>query len=164
MVQVSLCYAHLHTGANLWLSHQAIQWKYYTGPSKLNPPLLQTKALPAEESQLQSTAVKFSQQRDAAWLSQVHESDKPVDWADFNAQEDPLVVGSGQKPKTLVVFGPMTNSLPAHPDTVLTVSILLGCSTPISLMTLFTRREGLKSRHSSLSRPPTVSDFMPSPM
>ena len=35
------------------------------------------------------------------------------------------MVGSGQKPKTLVVFGPMINSPPAHPDTVLTTVLYL---------------------------------------
>ena len=44
------------------LTHQAIQLEHYTGRSKLNPPLLQTKALSAEESQLQSAAVRFSQE------------------------------------------------------------------------------------------------------
>ena len=51
-----------YEASSLRLSYQAIQWKHYTGPSKLNPSLLQTKALSAEESQLQSAAVKFSQQ------------------------------------------------------------------------------------------------------
>ena len=98
---------------------QAVQKKHYTGPSKLNPPVLPTKALSAEESQLQSAAVIFSQKRDAEWLYQVHQSNKPVEWAGFNAQQDRLV-DSTQKPKTLVVFGPMIDSPPAHPDTVLT--------------------------------------------
>eukprot|EP00745_Piridium_sociabile_P018840 TRINITY_DN28551_c0_g2_i7.p1 TRINITY_DN28551_c0_g2~~TRINITY_DN28551_c0_g2_i7.p1 ORF type:complete len:249 (-),score=41.05 TRINITY_DN28551_c0_g2_i7:725-1471(-) len=107
------------------IAHQAIQLQHYTGPSKLNPPLIPMKALSAEESHLQSAAVRFSQQRDAAWLSQVHESDKPVEWVGFNAQQDRLVAGSAHKPKTLVVFGPMIDSPPAHPDTVLTTLLYL---------------------------------------
>lgn len=83
------------------------------------------KALSAEELQLQSAAIRFSQQRDAAWLSQVHENDKPVEWAGFNAQQDRLVAGSAQKPKTLVVFGPMIDLPPAHPDTILTTLVYL---------------------------------------
>ena len=109
---------------SLQLNHQAVQLKHYTGPSKISPPLLTTKALSAEESQLQSAAVSFSQERDAAWLSQIHESNKPVEWAGFNAQQDRLV-NSAQKPKTLVVFGPMIDSPPAHPDTVLTTILYL---------------------------------------
>ena len=93
------------------------------GGSKLNPPLLQTKALSAEESQLQSASVRFSQERDAAWLSQVHQNDKPVAWAGFNAQQDRVVAGSGNTPKTLVMFGPMTDSPPAHLDTVMTTLV-----------------------------------------
>ena len=114
-----------HEASSLRLTHQAIQLEHYTGPSKLNLPLLPMRALSADESQLQSAAVRFSQQREAAWLSQVHENDKPVEWAGFNAQQDRLVVGSAQKPKTLVVFGPMIDSPPAHPDTVLTMLVHL---------------------------------------
>ncbi|CAL8361042.1 unnamed protein product [Merluccius merluccius] len=74
---------------------------------------------------LQSAAVQFSQRRDAAWLSQINENKKPLEWAGFNAQQDRLVADSAQKPKTLVVFGPMINSPPAHPDTVLTTLVYL---------------------------------------
>ena len=70
---------------------------YTVGAPKLNPPLLQTKALSAEESQLQSAAVRFSQQRDAAWLSQVHQNDKPVEWAGFNAKQDPVMEATRQR-------------------------------------------------------------------
>ena len=105
-------------------THQCIQLEHYTGPSKVNPPLLPTKALSAEESQLQSAAVTC-QQRDAAWLSQVHGNDRPVEWAGSNAQQDRLVAGSVQRPNTLVVFGPMIDSPPAHPDTVLTTLVNL---------------------------------------
>lgn len=114
-----------HEASSLQLNHRAIQLEHYTGPSKLNPPQLPTKALPAEELQLQSDAVRFSQQRDAAWLSQIHENDKPVEWAGFNAQQDRLEEGSAKKAKTLVVFGPMIDSPPAHPDTVLTTLVYL---------------------------------------
>ena len=86
----------------------------------MNPLLLPAKALSPEELQLQSAAVIFSQQRDAAWLSQLHGNIRPVLWAGFNAQQDRLVAGSDQKPKTLVVFGPMIDSPPAHPDIVIT--------------------------------------------
>ena len=89
------------------------------------PSLLPTKALSAEKSQIQSAAVIFSQQWDAAWLSEVHRNDRPVEWAGFNAQQDRLMAGSAQKPKTLVVFGPMIDSPPAHPDTVITTFVNL---------------------------------------
>lgn len=62
-------------------------------------PLLPTKVLSAAESQLKSDAGRFSQHRDAAWLSQVH---KPIKWASFNGHQAGLVKGSSQKPKTLV--------------------------------------------------------------
>ena len=53
-----------------------------------NPECFPTKALSAEASQLQSVAVIFSQQRHAAWLSQVHGNDRPVEWVGLNAQQD----------------------------------------------------------------------------
>ena len=80
VMQLTIPRLKKHESSSLRLTHQAIQLEHYTGRSKLNPPLLQTKALSAEESQLQSAAVRFSQQRDAAWLSQVHQNDKPVEW------------------------------------------------------------------------------------
>ena len=115
VMQLTIPRLKKHESSSLRQTHQAIQLEHYTGRSKLNPPLLQTKALSAEESQLQSAAVRFSQQRDAAGLSQVHQSDKPVEWACFNAQQDPVMEGSCNKPKTLVVFGPMIDSPPDTP-------------------------------------------------
>ena len=43
-------------------------------------------------------------------------------WGRFAAR---LVAGSAQKPKTLVVFGLMIDSPPAHPDTVITMLVNL---------------------------------------
>ena len=57
--------------------------------------------------------------RCGTWLPQIHWSDRPVKLAGFNAQQDRLVAGSAQKPKTLVVFGPMIDSSPTHPDNVI---------------------------------------------
>ena len=84
VMQLTIPRLKKHESSSLRLTHQAIQLEHYTGRSKLNPPLLQTKALSAKESQLQSAAVRFSQQRDAARLSQVHQNDKPVECAGFN--------------------------------------------------------------------------------
>jgi hypothetical protein len=67
----------------------------------------------------------FSQQSDATWLLQVHGNDRPVEWAGFNAQQDRLVAGSAQKSNTLVVFGQMIDSPPAHPDTIITTLVNL---------------------------------------
>ena len=87
VMQLTIPRLKKHEASSLRLTHQAIQLDHYTGHSKLNPHLLQTQALSAEESQLQSAAVRFSQQRDAAWLSQVDQNDKPVEWAGFYAQD-----------------------------------------------------------------------------
>ena len=125
VMQLTIPRLKKHESSSLRLNHQAIQLEHYTGRSKLSPPLLQTKALSAEESQLQSAAVRFIQQRDAAWLSQVHQNDKPVEWGGSNAQQDPVMEVPGNTPKTLVVFGHMIDSPPAHPDTVMTTFVYL---------------------------------------
>ena len=108
----------------------------------MNPPLLPTTALSAEESQLQSAAVMFSQQRDVVWLSQVHGNDKPAGQVGQVSMLSKIDWRQALPPKTLVVFGPMIDSPPA-PDTVITtlmyiqrtLKIVLGCSTPTSQST-----------------------------
>ncbi len=99
VMQLNIPRLKKHEASSLSLTQPAIQLEHYTGPSKLSPPQLPTKALSAEELQLQSAAVMFSQQRDAAWLSQVHENDKPVEWAGFNAQQDRLVAALPRSPR-----------------------------------------------------------------
>ena len=140
-----------HESSSLRLTHHAIQLEHCTGRSKLNPPLLQTKALSAEESQLQSAAVIFSQQRDAAWLSQVHQNDKPVEWAGFNAQQDPVTEGPGNTPKTLTVrtYSRLATCPPRH-------RYDNACLPPKYSECLW------YAVHPCLSRPPTVSYCMPS--
>ena len=125
VMQLTIPRLRKHEASSSKITKQVIQTEHYTGPSKVNPPHLPTKNLLADELQLQSAAVTFSQQQDAAWLSQIHGSDKPVEWAGFNAQQVRLEGSSVQKPKTLVVFGPMIDSPPAHPDTVLTTLVHL---------------------------------------
>ena len=100
-----------HEASSVRFIHQYIELEHQKGPSKVNPPLLPAKILSPEELQLQSAAVTFSQQRDAACLAQLHGNIRPVQWAGFNAQQDRFVAGSDQKPKTLVVFGPMIDSV-----------------------------------------------------
>ena len=115
VMQLTIPHLRKHEASSSKLTDKAIQMEHYASPSKVNPPHLLSKNLPADELQLQSAAVTFSQERDAAWLSQIHCSDKPIERAGFNAQQDRLEGSSVQK--TLVVFGPMIDSPPAHPDT-----------------------------------------------
>ena len=52
--------------------------------------------------------------------------EKPVEWAGFNAYlERQEASTSTKKPKTLVVFGPLLDAPPAHPDTVMTTLVYL---------------------------------------
>ena len=77
-----------------------MQISHYAGPTKQNPPLLPTKSLSSEKLESVSRSVKIS----------------------FNAQKDHLHL---RKYKTIAVFGPMIDSPPAHPDTVLTTIVYL---------------------------------------
>ena len=120
VMQLTIPRLRKHEASSSKLTDQAIWMEHYTGP-----PHLLSKNLPADELQLQSAAVTFSQEQDAAWLSQIHCSDKPIERAGFKAQQHRLEGSSVQKPKTLVVFGPMIDSLPSHPDTVLTTLVHL---------------------------------------
>ena len=56
----------------------------------------------------------------------MHTKDKPVEWAGFNAYLDRQYAStSTQKPNTLVVFGPLLEAPPTHPDTGLTTLMYL---------------------------------------
>ena len=55
-----------------------------------------------------------------------HTEEKPVEWAGFNAYlERQEASTSTKKPKTLVVFGPLLDAPPTHPDTVMTTLVYL---------------------------------------
>ena len=111
--------------AFLQLTNDSAVLEHYNGPSKLSPPVLQTNVLSDDESHLLSSSLEFCQRRDAEWLSQVHCSTKPFEWAPYNAQQDRLIPNTEKKPKTVFVLGPMIDAPPAHPDTVLTTLITL---------------------------------------
>ena len=55
---------------------------------------------------------------DAAYYSQFR-TDDAVEWSGFNSLKDRAQVDA-HRPKTLCVFGPLIDSPPAHPETVLT--------------------------------------------
>ena len=147
MMQMTIPRLKKHEASSLRLTHQALQLENYTGCSKLNPPLLQTKALSAKESQLQSVAVIFSQERDAAWLSQVHQNDKPVEWAGFPS-------GGGLRQQAKYTGGVRTDDrLTTCPHRHRYDN---ACVPPKDSVCLW------YAVHPRLSRHPTVSDCMPS--
>ena len=103
-----------------------VQLAHCNDTSKLNTPPLPAVARSPEETVQADTAMARARTRDAAWLSHVHTEDKPVEWAWFNAYLDRKEAStSTKKPKTLVVFGPLLDAPPAHPDTVMTTLIYL---------------------------------------
>ena len=114
-----------HELARLLLT-STVQVTHYNDPSKLNTPPLPAVARSPEETVQADTAMARARTRDAAWLSHVHTEDKPVEWAWFNAYVDRKEAStSTKKPNTLVVFGPLLDAPPAHPDTVMTTLIYL---------------------------------------
>ena len=114
-----------HELASLQLT-PTVQPAHYNGPSKLIPPPLPAVALSSEETVQADTAMARARTQDAAWLSHVHTEDKPVEGAGFNAYLDRQEAStSTKKPKTLVVFAPLLDAPPAHPDTVMTTLIYL---------------------------------------
>ena len=55
-----------------------------------------------------------------------HTEEKPVEWSGFNVYlERQEASTSTKKPKTLVVFCPLLDAPPAHPDTVMTALVYL---------------------------------------
>ncbi|KAL8585526.1 hypothetical protein ACOMHN_051411 [Nucella lapillus] len=126
VMQLTIPRLKKHELASLRLTQKELQLAHYTGPSKLNPSLLPAKDLLTEEAAQVDAARTKARERDAAWLSHVHTEDKPMEWAGFNARLDRQEAeATPKKPKTLVVFGPLLDAPPAHPDTVLTTLIYL---------------------------------------
>lgn len=106
--------------AKLCLTLRSFTIEHYTGPKKMNPPTMVEVPLSLSESQLLSASLAQAQTKDAAYFSQLH-SENPVEWSGLNAINDRAQVNMHiNKPKTLCIFGPLIDSPPAHPDTVLT--------------------------------------------
>jgi hypothetical protein len=84
----------------------------------MKPPALQEVRQSQTDSQLLSVSLAKAQSKDAAYFSQL-QSAKPVEWSGWNALNDRAQVGV-HKSKTLCIFGPLIDSPPSHPDTVLT--------------------------------------------
>ena len=91
---------------------------HYNGSTKVKPPCIPNQ----EESVLDLEKLKKSlakaNERDAGFYNNLNGGD-PIEFSGYNAKEDrkeniPIA------PKTLFVFGPLLNSPPSHPDTVLT--------------------------------------------
>ena len=102
--------------------------EHYSGPKKMNPPDL--PYLPNSASTKNSTRkhVSKAQQKDAAWLTQLHSSPLPFDWAAYNAVQDRTDGDYVSMKRTVSVLGPLLDSPPAHPDTVLSTIAYLDTS------------------------------------
>ena len=108
----------LAEASSLRLTHRSLDIEHYTGPKKINPPDL-ADVLPSQtDIRLLSASLVQAQNKDAAYYSQLR-TDNAVEWSGFNSLKDRAQVDA-HRPKTLCVFGPLIDSPPAHPDTVLT--------------------------------------------
>ncbi|KAL8578321.1 hypothetical protein ACOMHN_005712 [Nucella lapillus] len=81
VMQLTIPQLKKHELSSLRLTQKELQLAHYTGPSKLNPPLLPAKDLSTEEAAQVDAARTKARERDAAWLSHVHTEDKPMKWA-----------------------------------------------------------------------------------
>ena len=93
----------------------------YTGPKKLTSPALkELQRTPAIQNDI-ADSVSRAQRRDVSWLCQLHSSPLPLDWSGYNVVQDTQHEDGNDAPnlKTVSVFGPLLDSPPAHPDTVL---------------------------------------------
>ena len=95
-------------GKKVWLTRVVLT---YSMPQEVD-------STSSERSPTQS--VSRAQKKDAAWLSQLHSSPLPPDWSAYNAVQDCSDDNRAPKLKTTSVFGPLLDTSPAHPDTVLT--------------------------------------------
>ena len=90
----------------------------------MTPPVLSIKTLSPEEIEKVTDSLKLSAEKDTSWLCQYYLDPEPLDWSGYNAQED-RKTKTPDKPKTITVFGPLIDSPPSHPDTVLTTIVYL---------------------------------------
>ncbi len=91
---------------------------HYTGPPNVKPPD-QVKAVPSQED-LESinSSLEWANTRDGEYLSQIFDPNA-VEFFGYNSKED-RAENHPSLSWTLVVFGPLLDSPPSHPGTVLT--------------------------------------------
>lgn len=93
--------------------------EHYTGPKKLTPPALKEVPRTATVQERIQERISKAQRRDAAWLCQLNSTPLPLDWSAYNVVQDRNSDDGVSKMKTIIVFGSLLDSPPAHPDTVL---------------------------------------------
>ncbi|KAJ8332144.1 hypothetical protein SKAU_G00428720 [Synaphobranchus kaupii] len=104
----------LEAGKLCLAGKSSIVIEHYTGPKKMTPPALKEVPRTGAIQDAIKQSVSRAQKKDAAWLCQLHSSPLALDWSAYNVGQD-----SAPKLKTISVFGPLLDSPPAHPDTVL---------------------------------------------
>uniref|UniRef100_UPI00358E0907 uncharacterized protein n=1 Tax=Myxine glutinosa TaxID=7769 RepID=UPI00358E0907 len=99
---------------------QSISLVHYTGPKKVNPPLiLVSSGIPYTDVCARNRSLASAEVRDAQWLNTLS-SDQSIEWHGFNNQLARELGSPALKPQTVYLLGHLIDAPPSHPDTVLT--------------------------------------------
>jgi len=105
--------------ASLKLGSKSVLMERYTGPKKVNPPLVVCRSGPpltdvcALQGSLERAHIKETQ-----WLNSRLHDPNPIEQGGYNAAL--ARVEYSLKPATTYMFGPLIDASSSHPDTVLT--------------------------------------------
>ena len=96
---------------------RAIPLMHYTGPRKVSPPTVETFSISCIDVCAQNSSLEAAQEKDTNWLNSLSQEDA-MEWNGFNNE---LSRKEGVlHPVNMYVFGPLIDTPPSHPDTILT--------------------------------------------
>ena len=103
------------------ISSRSLPLLHYNGPSKAIPPTSQKNiGISYTEAKARMDSLNKAHEKDTRWLNQIYIGEKPgMEWSGFNT-EITCMSDAEEKPATTYLFGPVIDSPPSHPDTVLT--------------------------------------------
>ena len=100
---------------------QPIKLHHYTGPKKVDPPVISiTSGIPYRDLCAMEQSLKSAQHKDTKWLNTLS-----MEWSGFNNQLAREEGSSSLKPGTVHLIGHLIDAPPSHPDTVLTSLIYM---------------------------------------
>ena len=105
--------------ASFRLGSKSVVMERYTGPNKVNPPVVICRSGPpfTDVCALQGS-LERAQVVDTQWLNSLIHDPNPIEWGGYNAAL--ARVECSPKPATTYMFGHLIDAPPSHPDTVLT--------------------------------------------
>ena len=100
-------------------SSGSLPLQHYTGPTKVNPPAMETTfGISYQETCDRHLRLATAQEKDMKWLNTLNTQENAIEWGGFSNQEARNT--HAQKPASTYMFGPLIDAKAAHPDTVLT--------------------------------------------